>query len=279
MMDEAAAAQDIILFIDEIHNIIGAGAAEGSIDAANILKPQLSRGEIQLMGATTVAEYRRYIEKDSRAGAPLSAVCWWRSPATRRRRADSARHPPPLRGSTTASRSPRRPYRPRCGFPGGYLHRPLSAGQSHRPDGRGRRPGLPAGILPPDPTCQELERGAARAAAEKSRRPSLRQDFEQAAILRDRQNQTVEQLALLTDQLAEKARRAARRGHRAGHRPGGQREHRHPGLVADVPHPAPVRPEPASLLGMEQSLSRRVVGQQEAVARGLQGHPARHGWA
>ena len=65
LMDEAAAVGDIILFIDEIHNIIGAGAAEGSIDAANILKPQLSRGEIQLMGATTVAEYRRYIEKDS----------------------------------------------------------------------------------------------------------------------------------------------------------------------------------------------------------------------
>lgn len=55
LMDEAAAVGDIILFIDEIHNIIGAGAAEGSIDAANILKPQLSRGEIQLMGATTVA--------------------------------------------------------------------------------------------------------------------------------------------------------------------------------------------------------------------------------
>ena len=65
MMEEAANAKDIILFIDELHNIIGAGAAEGSIDAANILKPQLSRGEIQVMGATTVAEYRRYIEKDS----------------------------------------------------------------------------------------------------------------------------------------------------------------------------------------------------------------------
>lgn len=65
LMDEAAKAKDVILFIDEIHNIIGAGAAEGSIDAANILKPQLSRGEIQLMGATTIAEYRRYIEKDS----------------------------------------------------------------------------------------------------------------------------------------------------------------------------------------------------------------------
>ena len=56
MMEEAANAKDIILFIDELHNIIGAGAAEGSIDAANILKPQLSRGEIQVMGATTVAE-------------------------------------------------------------------------------------------------------------------------------------------------------------------------------------------------------------------------------
>ncbi len=65
LMDEAANAKDIILFIDEIHNIIGAGAAEGSIDAANILKPQLSRGEIQLIGATTIAEYRKYIEKDS----------------------------------------------------------------------------------------------------------------------------------------------------------------------------------------------------------------------
>lgn len=56
---------NIILFIDEIHNIIGAGAAEGAIDAANILKPQLARGEIQLIGATTINEYRKYIEKDS----------------------------------------------------------------------------------------------------------------------------------------------------------------------------------------------------------------------
>ena len=65
IMDETAKAGDIILFIDELHNIIGAGAAEGSIDAANILKPQLSRGEIQIMGATTIGEYRRHIEKDS----------------------------------------------------------------------------------------------------------------------------------------------------------------------------------------------------------------------
>ena len=56
---------DVILFIDEIHTIVGAGAAEGAIDAANILKPLLARGEIQLIGATTIEEYRKYIEKDS----------------------------------------------------------------------------------------------------------------------------------------------------------------------------------------------------------------------
>ena len=56
---------NIILFIDEIHTIIGAGAAEGAVDAANILKPQLARGELQLIGATTIDEYRKYIEKDS----------------------------------------------------------------------------------------------------------------------------------------------------------------------------------------------------------------------
>lgn len=63
-MDEVSSSEDVILFIDEIHTIIGAGAAEGAIDAANILKPQLSRGEIQVMGATTIKEYRKYIEKD-----------------------------------------------------------------------------------------------------------------------------------------------------------------------------------------------------------------------
>ncbi|HHY51732.1 MAG TPA: ATP-dependent Clp protease ATP-binding subunit, partial [Clostridiales bacterium] len=64
-IEEAAAADNIILFIDELHTLIGAGAAEGSMDAANILKPALSRGEIQVIGATTLTEYRKHIEKDS----------------------------------------------------------------------------------------------------------------------------------------------------------------------------------------------------------------------
>lgn len=64
-LDEVAANGRIILFIDELHTVVGAGAAEGAIDAANILKPQLARGEIQIIGATTLEEYRKFIEKDS----------------------------------------------------------------------------------------------------------------------------------------------------------------------------------------------------------------------
>ena len=62
--DEVKADEDIILFIDEVHTLIGAGAAEGAIDAANILKPALARGELQCIGATTIDEYRKHIEKD-----------------------------------------------------------------------------------------------------------------------------------------------------------------------------------------------------------------------
>ena len=65
IMDEVRAANNIILVIDEVHTLIGAGAAEGAIDAANILKPALSRGELQCIGATTLEEYRKHIEKDA----------------------------------------------------------------------------------------------------------------------------------------------------------------------------------------------------------------------
>ena len=71
---EVKKAGDIILFIDEMHTIVGAGAAEGAIDAANILKPMLARGEIQLVGATTLNEYRKYIEKDAALERRFSPV-------------------------------------------------------------------------------------------------------------------------------------------------------------------------------------------------------------
>lgn len=65
VMDEIRRAKNIIIFIDELHTIVGAGSAEGAMDASNIFKPALSRGELQCIGATTLAEYRKYIEKDS----------------------------------------------------------------------------------------------------------------------------------------------------------------------------------------------------------------------
>jgi ATP-dependent Clp protease ATP-binding subunit ClpC len=65
VMDEIRRAKNIILFIDELHTIVGAGSAEGTMDASNIFKPALSRGEMQIIGATTLTEYRKYIEKDS----------------------------------------------------------------------------------------------------------------------------------------------------------------------------------------------------------------------
>ena len=65
VISEVTQDGEVLLFIDEIHTIIGAGGAEGAIDASNILKPSLARGEIQLIGATTIEEYRKYIEKDA----------------------------------------------------------------------------------------------------------------------------------------------------------------------------------------------------------------------
>lgn len=74
LLKEVQKAKDVILFIDEIHTIVGAGSAEGAIDAANILKPLLARGEIQLVGATTLKEYRKFIEKDAALERRFSQV-------------------------------------------------------------------------------------------------------------------------------------------------------------------------------------------------------------
>ena len=65
IIEELRSSSDSVLFIDELHTLVGAGAAEGAVDAANILKPALSRGELQCIGATTLDEYRKYIERDA----------------------------------------------------------------------------------------------------------------------------------------------------------------------------------------------------------------------
>ena len=73
-LEEVRKSGDVILFIDEVHTIVGAGSAEGAVDAANILKPLLARGEVQVIGATTLNEYRKYIEKDSALERRFSPV-------------------------------------------------------------------------------------------------------------------------------------------------------------------------------------------------------------
>jgi ATP-dependent Clp protease ATP-binding subunit ClpC len=84
VMDEIRRAKNVIIFIDELHTIVGAGAAEGAMDASNIFKPSLSRGELQCIGATTLAEYRKYIEKDSALDRRFQSVMVdapvWRTP-------------------------------------------------------------------------------------------------------------------------------------------------------------------------------------------------------
>src|SRR5499426_1147047 len=74
VMDEIRRAKNVILFIDELHTIVGAGSAEGTMDASNIIKPALSRGELQCVGATTLNEYRKYIEKDAALERRFEAV-------------------------------------------------------------------------------------------------------------------------------------------------------------------------------------------------------------
>ena len=82
-IDEAAG--QIILFIDELHTLVGAGAAEGAMDARNMLKPALARGELRCIGATTLNEYRKYIEKDAALERRFQPVLvgepWWRTPS------------------------------------------------------------------------------------------------------------------------------------------------------------------------------------------------------
>jgi ATP-dependent Clp protease ATP-binding subunit ClpC len=115
VMKEITQRGDIILFIDEIHNLVGAGAAEGAIDAASILKPALARGELQTVGATTLDEYRKYLERDSALERRFQQIRV--EQPSPRRPCRSSRACATATSSTTRSRSPTRPSRPRRSSP------------------------------------------------------------------------------------------------------------------------------------------------------------------
>ena len=139
VMNEVRRAKNTILFIDELHTLVGAGGAEGAIDASNVLKPALSRGEIQCIGATTLDEYRKYIEKDSALDRRFQVVMV--EPSTKseaveilkglRDRYEQHHHVQITDDAVGGGRGTVEPLH----------HRPLPARQGHRRDRRGRRPG------------------------------------------------------------------------------------------------------------------------------------------
>ena len=118
VMKEITQRGDIVLFIDELHNLVGAGAAEGAIDAASILKPALARGEIQTIGATTLDEYRKYLERDSALERRFQQIKV-DQPSIRRHGQDPRGPARALRGAP-----PRPDHRRRAGR-GGGARRPL----------------------------------------------------------------------------------------------------------------------------------------------------------
>ena len=138
VMNEVRRAKNTILFIDELHTLVGAGGAEGAIDASNVLKPALARGEIQCIGATTLDEYRKYIEKDSALDRRFQAVMV--EPPTKAETVEILQGPArPVRAAPPRADHRRRAGRGRRAVEPLH-HRPLPAGQGDRRDRRSRCP-------------------------------------------------------------------------------------------------------------------------------------------
>ena len=251
VLAEVRRAGNVILFLDELHNIVGAGSAEGAIDAANILKPALSRGEIQVVGATTLEEYRKYIEKDAaleRRFQPVKVV-----------------EPNPDQAKAIL-RGLRRRYEEHHGLTisDEAIDAAVELSQRYLPD-----------RFLPDKAIDLIDEGAARMRVEEEVPISLRalsdraeraarekaqaiamQDFERAAMLRDAE----------ADFRRELDRKQSRQ------KGGGARELGREEIAAvlaqwtGIPLESITKGEAKRLLELEGELHRRVVGQDKAVS-------------
>ena len=228
VLKEIKTRGDIVLFIDEIHTLVGAGAAEGAIDAASILKPMLARGELQTIGATTLDEYRKHLEKDAaleRRFQPVKVEEPTLGPHHRdpEGRARQVRGAPPGHDHRPGDRRRGQPVRP--------LHqRSPPPRQGHRPHRRGRRP--PAHQAHGHPARSQGDRDQAhrRAGGQEERRRG-------AALRRGRPPARPGEVAARGEghqggRGQGQRRRPVRRGRRRGHRRGAQHLDRHPGLQA-----------------------------------------------
>ncbi|PYJ74914.1 MAG: NDP-hexose 4-ketoreductase, partial [Verrucomicrobia bacterium] len=254
VMDEIRRSKSVILFIDELHTIVGAGSAEGAMDASNIIKPALSRGELQCVGATTMNEYRKYIEKDAalerrfqtiKVDAPTVDEAIQILKGLRPKY--EAHHKAKLTDEAleTAVR-----------FSDRYITgRFLPDKAIDVMDEAGARARINAMTRPPD--VKEIEKEIEEIRLEKEAAIKA-QDFEKAAALRDREKQTKEKLDAILNKWRE------------------EREEKEVVVTGDdmmhiiskvtgVPLQRMEQEETQKLLMMEAELKQRVIGQEEAV--------------
>ena len=254
LLDEVRREGNVILFLDELHTIVGAGSAEGAVDAANILKPALGRGELRVVGATTLAEYRRYIEKDAAlerrfqpitVGEPTEEQALAILRALRPRYESHHRlkiSDEALAAAVTLSRR----YITGRFLPDKAVDLMDEAASRVR---MGTRPDSPE-LRAMEAKAAEAERDRAAAVAE--------QNYERAAMLRDVEHSCREQ--------AEQEREALRRAQREKQRTVGEED---VAAVVSAWSGVPVtrltEHEGERLLRLEDTLHARVVGQDEAV--------------
>ena len=253
-MDEIIKAGNVILFIDEMHTIIGAGAAEGAIDAANILKPSLARGELQLIGATTLNEYRKHVEKDA---------------ALERRFQPVTVGEPSVEETIEILKGIREKYEAHHGVKISDKAIVAAAKMSSRyitdrflPDkaidlvdeacSRVR-----LGALTAPPEIKELESSLENVAAEKKEAINS-QDFEKAAELRDKEKEMGEKLSKLREEWQSKSSQSA----------GEIGEDEIAEIISGwtgIPVKKLAEEESERLRNLEEVLHRRVIGQEDAV--------------
>ncbi len=251
VLAEVRRAGNVILFLDELHNIVGAGSAEGAIDAANILKPALSRGEIQVVGATTLEEYRKYIEKDAALERRFQPV--------------KVAEPTPDQAKAIL-RGLRRRYEEHHGLTisDAAIDAAVELSQRYLPD-----------RFLPDKAIDLIDEGAARMRVEEEIPISLRalsdraeraarekaqaiamQDFERAAILRDAE----------ADFRRELDRKQTRQKGGTVHELGREEIAAVLSQWTGIPLESITKGEAKRLLELEGELHRRVVGQDRAVS-------------
>ena len=254
VMKEITQRGDILLFIDELHNLVGAGAAEGAIDAASILKPALARGELQTIGATTLDEYRKYLERDAALERRFQQVRV-EEPTTRRRCRSCAGSATATR-RITAARSPTTHSRAAATLADRYIQdRRLPDKAIDLIDEAGSRVRIATMAAPP--RYRELEDEIEKVRADKEAAIEG-QEFEKAAQLRDKERKP------------RRRRRTSRTSHAT--RPTRSDPEIGEDEIADIvsmwtgiPVFKLTEAESQRLIRMEDELHKRVIGQHQAI--------------